>query len=113
MAKITISGLEDKKPATGAGTSGGTGASSGSAGANTGNTGAGTSSGTSGGNTGGIFQGTGSSGGKFDFSGFLSGLFGNKNNSPQAETQTNEQRAETAISDLKNKYAQNLREEYD
>lgn len=116
MAKITISGLEDKKPATGAGTSGGTGNSSVSAGANTGNTGAGTSSGTSGGNTGGIFQGTESSGNRFDFSGFLSGLFGgNKTNTGTATQEpaiSPETRAETSIGELRNKYAQNLRNEY-
>lgn len=127
MPKIGISGMEDKKPPvtpvtpTKPGTSSGAGSSgtsSGGSGANSGttNTGAGTSSGTSGGNagnTGGVIRGTGSSGSKFDSWEFPFLNLGNKNRWPQAEKQINEERAKTAISALKNKYAQNLRNEYD
>lgn len=98
MPKIGISGMEDNKPPVTpvTPTRPGTSSGAGSSGENTGNTGAGTSSGS-----------------KFDSWGFPSWILGNKNKWPQAEKQINEERAETAISALKNKYAQNLRNEYD
>ena len=104
MPKIAISGLEDKKPPvtpvtpTRPGTSSGAGSSGISSGGSAGNTG----------NT-----GTGSSGNKFDSWEFPFLNLGNKNRWPQAEKQINEERAKTAISALKNKYEQNLRNEYD
>lgn len=114
MARITISGLEDKKPVTGTGTTGGTsaGTSSGNSGGTTAgntNTGAGTtiSPGKASGNK---------TGGSTSFSDILAGIFGNKTN---AETPTQEPaispetRAETSIGDLRNKYAQKLQNQYD
>ena len=119
MAKITISGLEDKKPVTGTGTTGGTsaGTSSGTSGGSTGttNTGAGTSSSTA--------KPSGSTG---TFGSWLSLLMGGAGNgsgypfggmhtttTPQQDVKTNEERAETALADLKNKYSKNLQEQYD
>lgn len=115
MPKITISGLEDKKPPvtpvtptkpgtnTGAGSSG---TSSVGSGANTGNTGAGRGTGANSG-SGGRTSGT-------SFAElFGTGFSGNRNPTNEESKPTYEQQAETAISDLKNKYAQNLRNEYD
>ena len=125
MAKIAISGLEDKKPpvtpvtptkpgtSSGAGTSSGT--SSGGSGANTGNTGAGTSSSTAkpSGSTGtseswlSLLMGGAGNGSRYPFFG------GMNTTTPQQDVKTNEERAETALADLKNKYSKNLQEQYD
>lgn len=127
MAKIAISGLEDKKPpvtpvtptkpgtSSGAGTSSGT--SSGGSGANSGttNTGAGTSSSTAkpSGSTGtseswlSLLMGGAGNGSRYPFFG------GMNTTTPQQDVKTNEERAETALADLKNKYSKNLQEQYD
>ena len=112
MAKITISGLEDKKtpvtPVTP--TTQGTNSGAGSSGTSSG--GSGTNSGTTGNRPTQSYKPSGTSGS------FLSTLLGNMNlpwgnQNTQTDIETNEERAETAISDLRNKYAQNLRNEYD
>lgn len=117
MAKITISGTEEKKPVvTTPSTSGGT--SSGTSGGNTGttgttNTGAGTSS---------TARPSGSNATHGSWLSFLMGGMGNGNRypfgetnttTPQQDVKTNEERAETALADLKNKYSKNLQEQYD
>lgn len=111
MAKITISGTEEKKPVvTTPSTSGGT--SSGTSGGNTGttNTGAGTT----------ISPGKASESkgtGNSSFADIISGLFGgNKTNTGTATQEpaiSPETRAETSIEELRNKYAQNLQNQYD
>ena len=112
MAKVTISGLEDKKtpvtPVTP--TTQGTNSGAGSSGTSSGGSGA--NSGTTGNRPTQSYKPSGTSGS------FLSTLFGNMNlpwgnQNTQTDIETNEERAETAISDLRNKYAQNLRNEYD
>ena len=115
MAKITISGTEEKKPVvTTPSTSGGT--SSGTSGGNTGttNTGAGTSS---------TAKPSGSTGTSGSWLSLLMGGAGNGSGypfggmhtttTPQQDVKTNEERAETALADLKDKYSKNLQEQYD
>ena len=108
MAKITISGTEEKKPVvTTPSTSGGT--SSGTSGGSTGttNTGAGTSSSTA--------KPSGSTGTSGSWLSLLmggAGIGGTNTTTPQQDVKTNEERAETALADLKNKYSKNLQEQY-
>lgn len=114
MAKIIISGTEEKKPVTGTtgGTTGTTGGSTGTTGT-TGTTATNTGAGTT------ITPGKASenkTGGSTSFSDILSKLFGNNTNTETA-TPTEpvipaETKAETSVADLKNKYSENLREQY-
>lgn len=112
MAKITISGLEDKKPVvTTPSTSGGT-SSGNSGGTAAGNTNAGAGTTISPGKAS-ESKGTGSS----SFADIISGLFGGNKTNTGTTTQepavSPETRAETSIGELRNKYAQNLQNQYD
>lgn len=103
MAKIVISGMEDKKTAGTTGTTGTTG---------TGSSGKATASGTEAGNS---SQASDTSGSRSGFSSIVSGLLGNKNSTSGTVQNVNEnqQKAETSLAELKNKYAQNLQNQYD
>lgn len=100
MARITISGMEDKKPAGTTGTN--TGANTGAGTSTEANTGTGTGSGNS-----------GVAGGRLPWLGNMWNTYGNNStNNSATETKANEERAETSIAELKNKYSQALRDEY-
>lgn len=101
MARITISGMEDDKN-TAVGTTTGT---------NGGNSGAGT--GTAAGNKGGSTGGTTATAGGIRYPLFNWNHGNNVNNNATNETKTNEERAQTYLSELKSNYEKALRDEYD